>query len=56
MDNHLCVWVLKIVLFFTPGKSAKSNAELVDRAVSLVHQIGYDPATCEEAGKILKLR
>jgi 3-keto-5-aminohexanoate cleavage enzyme len=41
---------------FAPGKAAKSNAELVERIVSLVHSIGYEVATTDEARKILKLR
>jgi 3-keto-5-aminohexanoate cleavage enzyme len=41
--------------FFAPGKAAKSNAELAERVVSLVHQIGYDVATTAEAREILKL-
>ena len=41
--------------FFTPGKAAKSNVELVEKIVSLVHQIGFEIATTDEARKILKL-
>jgi 3-keto-5-aminohexanoate cleavage enzyme len=39
--------------FFAPGKAAKSNAELVERIVSLVHQIGYNVASCDEAREML---
>ena len=39
--------------FFAPGKAARTNAELVERMVSLVHQIGYQVAACEEAREIL---
>jgi 3-keto-5-aminohexanoate cleavage enzyme len=39
--------------FFAPGKAAKSNAELVERMVSLIHQIGYETASCDEAREIL---
>ena len=42
--------------FFAPGKAAKSNAELVERVVSLVHQIGYKVATCDEAREMLGVR
>jgi len=41
--------------FFAPGKAAKSHAELVERIVSLVHQIGSEVATADEAREILKL-
>ena len=39
--------------FFAPGKAARSNDELVEKIVSLIHQIGYEVATCEEARQIL---
>jgi 3-keto-5-aminohexanoate cleavage enzyme len=39
--------------FFAPGKAARTNAELVERIVSLVHQIGYEVANCDEAREIL---
>jgi len=39
--------------FFAPGQAAKSNADLVERIVSLVHQIGYEVASCDEAREIL---
>ena len=42
--------------FFTPGKAAKSNVELVEKIVSLVHQIGYEVATCDEAREMLQIR
>jgi 3-keto-5-aminohexanoate cleavage enzyme len=42
--------------FFAPGKVAKSNAELVERMVSLIHQIGYEVATCDEAREMLQIR
>jgi 3-keto-5-aminohexanoate cleavage enzyme len=42
--------------FFAPGKAAKSNAELVERMVSLIHQIGYEVATCDEAREMLQIR
>ena len=40
-------------VFFAPGKAAQTNAELVEKMVSLVHQIGYEVATCKEARDIL---
>ena len=36
-----------------PGKPAKTNAELVEMAVSLIRQIGYDVARCDQARKML---
>ena len=39
--------------FFSPGKAARTNAELVAKMVSLIHQIGYEVATCQEAREIL---
>jgi 3-keto-5-aminohexanoate cleavage enzyme len=39
--------------FFAPGKAARTNAELVERTVSLVHQIGYEVANCQDAREIL---
>ena len=41
--------------FFAHGQAAKSNTELVERIVSLVHQIGSEVATADEAREILKL-
>jgi len=38
---------------FAPGQAARTNAELVERAVSLIHQMGYETATCDEAREIL---
>ena len=43
-------------VYFAPSKAAATNAELVERIVSLVQQIGYDVATCNEAREILRLR
>jgi 3-keto-5-aminohexanoate cleavage enzyme len=39
--------------FFAPDKAARTNAGLVERMVSLVHQLGYEVATCQEARGIL---
>lgn len=41
-------------VFYAPGKAAKTNAELVERAVSLVRQIGFEVATCDQARKMLE--
>ena len=43
-------------VFFAPGKAAQTNAELVERMVSLIQQIGYEVATCDEAREMLKIR
>ena len=43
-------------IFFAPGQAAHTNAELVERVVALIHQIGYEVATCEEAREILAIR
>ena len=40
-------------VFFAPGKAARTNAELVEKIVSLIRQIGYEVATCEQAREIL---
>ena len=43
-------------VYFAPSKVAPTNAELVEKIVSLVQQSGYDLATCDEAREILGLR
>ena len=42
-------------VYYAPGKIAKTNAELVERIVSLVRQMGCEVATCEEARKMLEI-
>ncbi len=39
--------------FFAPGRAALTNAELVERIVSLIKQMGCKVATCKEAREIL---
>ena len=39
--------------YFAPGKAAQTNAKLVERIVSLIHQMGYEVANCDEARKML---
>lgn len=39
--------------FFAPGKAVETNVELVERIVSLIDQMGYESATCDEAREIL---
>jgi len=36
-------------------KEQQTNVELVERMVALIHQIGYEVATCEEAREILEI-
>ena len=43
-------------VLYTPGKAAGTNAELVERVVSLVRQIGFEVATCDEARRMLEIR
>jgi len=43
-------------VYYAPGKAAATNAELVEKIVSLIHQIGYEVATPEEARKLLGLK
>ncbi|MGD1975899.1 MAG: 3-keto-5-aminohexanoate cleavage protein, partial [Desulfobacterales bacterium] len=40
-------------VYYAPGKAAASNVVLVEKIVSLVHQIGYEVATPAEAREIL---
>ena len=41
--------------FFAPGQAVRTNVELVESVVALIHQIGYEVATCDEARKILAI-
>ncbi|MCI8513633.1 MAG: 3-keto-5-aminohexanoate cleavage protein [Lachnospiraceae bacterium] len=43
-------------LFYAPGKRASSNAELVARCADVIRSIGYEPATYEEACRIIGLK
>ena len=42
-------------VFYAPGKTGAHNAELVEKIVSLIRQIGYEVATPEEARRLLGL-
>jgi 3-keto-5-aminohexanoate cleavage enzyme len=42
-------------VFFRPGKTAKTNPELVEKAVSLVQQMGFEPASPKEAREMLAI-
>ncbi|MDP7036108.1 MAG: 3-keto-5-aminohexanoate cleavage protein [Planctomycetota bacterium] len=43
-------------LYLGPGVMASSNGELVEKAVRMARDVGLEPATVEEARKILGLR
>jgi 3-keto-5-aminohexanoate cleavage enzyme len=43
-------------VFYAPGKVAKTNLELVEKAVSLVQQMGYEPASPKEAREMLGIK
>ena len=43
-------------VFYAPGKSAATNAELVEKIVMLIRQIGYQVATPSEARDLLGLK
>ena len=43
-------------VYYAPGKAAATNVMLVEKIVSLIHQIGYEVATPAEARKILGLK
>jgi 3-keto-5-aminohexanoate cleavage enzyme len=43
-------------VFYAPGKAVATNAELVEKIVSLIHQIGYEVATASEARDLLGLK
>jgi len=40
-------------VYFAPGKAAQTNAELVKRIGALIHDMGYEVATCDEARRIM---
>ncbi len=43
-------------VYYAPGKAAATNVELVEKIVSLIHQIGYEVATPVEARELLGLK
>jgi 3-keto-5-aminohexanoate cleavage enzyme len=43
-------------IYYSYGELAKSNAQLVERIVRIIHELEMDVATPEEAREILKLR
>lgn len=43
-------------IYYAKGRIAKSNAEFVERAVRIIHEMNKEPATPQEARKILNIR
>ena len=43
-------------IFYSYGELAKSNAQLVERMVRIIHELEMDVATPDEAREILRLR
>jgi 3-keto-5-aminohexanoate cleavage enzyme len=43
-------------VFYAPGKVAKTNPDLVEKAVSLIRQMGYEPASPKEAREMLGIK
>jgi len=43
-------------VYYAPGKAVVTNLELVEKIVSLIHQIGYEVATASEARDLLGLK
>lgn len=42
-------------IYYAPGRLLKSNAEMVERAVRIIHELGFEVATPDEARDILKI-
>jgi 3-keto-5-aminohexanoate cleavage enzyme len=43
-------------IYVAPGRLARSNAEIVERAVRIIREIGFEPATPARARELLRLR
>ena len=43
-------------IYYAPGRLLKSNAEMVERAVRIIHELGMEVASPDEAREILKLK
>lgn len=43
-------------IYYAPGRLLKSNAEMVERAVRIIHELGMEVATPDEAREILKIK
>ena len=42
-------------IYYGPGELLKSNAQMVERAVRIIHELGFEVATPDEARDILKI-
>lgn len=42
-------------IYYAPGRLLKSNAEMVERAVRIIRELGYEVATPDEARDLLKI-
>jgi 3-keto-5-aminohexanoate cleavage enzyme len=43
-------------IYYAPGRLLRSNAEIVERAVRIIHELGMEDATPDEARKILAIK
>lgn len=43
-------------IYYAPGELLKSNAQMVERAVRIIHELGMEVATPDEAREILQLK
>ena len=43
-------------VFYAPGKAADTNIQLVEKLASLIQQMGFEVASCQEAREILHIR
>lgn len=43
-------------IFYAPGRLLKSNAEMVERVVRIIHELGMEVATPDEAREVLHLK
>lgn len=43
-------------IYYGPGRLLKSNAEMVERTVRIIHELGLEVATPDEAREILKIK
>ena len=43
-------------IYYGPGELLKSNAQMVERAVRIIHELGMEVATPDEAREILRIQ
>jgi 3-keto-5-aminohexanoate cleavage enzyme len=43
-------------IYYSPGRLLKSNAEMVERAVRIIRELGLEVATPDEAREILAIK